>query len=69
MTHYFLFGSDACQKLLHEGEEVLLKEHNFNWDIYKYTDGESSPVDLLSSFEGWGEYAVITEELYNKLVV
>lgn len=70
MTHYFLFGFDACQELLHEGEESLLKytEHNFDWDVYKYTEGKSSPVDLLSSFVGWDGSVAITEELYNKLV-
>lgn len=63
---YFLFGSDACQILLHDGQEALLDwlTANTEFDVFCY--GEfSTPAELLDAYDGWCEYATITEELYN----
>lgn len=70
--HYFLFGSDACQELFHEGKAALLswcKDNKGMYGIFCFTDGETSPSTLLDCFEGWGEYTAITEELYKKILV
>lgn len=68
-VNYFLFGSEACQELLNEGEEAFLKwtEDNTDYDIYMFVWSKSSPIDLLNQFEGWGEYSVISRELYESL--
>jgi len=70
MTHYFLFGTEACQSLLHDGEEATLEflREESGWDVFKFIEGDSCPVDLLTSYDGWGDYSTISEEFYNKLL-
>jgi len=70
MNTYFLFGTDACQKLLHEGEDALVA-FVYGGGIcrtFKFAYCKTSPVELLEAREGWDEHTVISQELYIKLL-
>lgn len=65
LKNYFVFGSEVCEKL--RDEEEITDEDLGNFDLFTYIHGETSPFDLLSAFEGWGDYREITEEQFNQL--
>lgn len=70
MTYYFLFGNDACQEYDENGIDGVLERYENNdldFETFKFVEGETSVIQLLSNFDGWGAYNVITEEEYNKL--
>lgn len=64
VKRFFIFGSEVCQKLI-QGEE-LTAEDSSNFDLLAYTEGETSPTELLNAFSGWGDYQEITAEQYTK---
>jgi hypothetical protein len=66
---YFLFGIDACQILLHEGQEKFLEwaKEETEFSVFRFEENFSHPIDLLNSYDGWGEFSAITEELFNKI--
>lgn len=64
---FFLFGSEACQTLLHEGKENLilkLLENKDSFSTFKFTEGETKPLELLKANNGFNEFAEIKENLY-----
>jgi hypothetical protein len=69
-NYYFLFGYDACLTF-HEHHDTIQDKANAimkdDYDTYHYDELEDSPLQLLGAFAGWGDYALINEELYNLL--
>ena len=68
VTHY-LFGSDACQKVLDEGVKACLEyfKETGDFSIFKFTNGETTSRQLLEAYDGWGEWCIINAEEYNIL--
>lgn len=71
---HYLFGEYAC-KVYHYtmNEETTQVQDVINakveYDVYRFGDkGDDDPSDLLSAFDGWGDYAEITEEEYNQFI-
>jgi hypothetical protein len=65
---YFLFGEDACRMLFENGQEAFLEweKDNTDFDVFKFSD-VTDPKSLLDAFIEWGDYQVITQDLYIKL--
>jgi hypothetical protein len=66
MNKYFLFGRDAVILLEERGIEAF-EDSTFAYGIFKWTECKTDPVELLSAFDGWQDYAVITEDEYEYL--
>lgn len=62
---YFLFGKDACNAF-NEGEEELQEFIDRGEDLttYVYT---GNVIELMSEFNGWDDYIILTEEDYNTI--
>lgn len=65
---YFLFGSEAVTEFT-EGMEALkaLHDDGEQYATFKFTEGETSPIDFISEFNGWSDYAVLTKDEYNTI--
>ena len=74
-THYqkafYLFGDSAVQIFEDEGVDALIEAHENNecggYLTYCYDQSKDTPTDLLYEAQGMNDFAVITEEEYNKL--
>jgi len=67
ITTYFLFGQEASDIYLNNDFDELLEDiEDLHFTICKHTANDSV-LDLLEAYDGWGGYAVITEEEYNTL--
>ena len=66
---YYLFGSDACQKVLDETFDDCIEhcEETGDFSIFKFTNGETTSRQLLEAYDGWGEWCIINAEEYNIL--
>jgi len=65
MKTYYLFGADAAIELNANGIESLIEEfEGIPFDVFEFTEGETTSAELLECFVGWDGYAVITEEQY-----
>jgi hypothetical protein len=73
-TKYYLFGDEACKVYHYDtSEETTQVDNVIDWgleyDVYRFGDkGDDDPSDLLNAFNGWGDYAEITEEEYNQFI-
>jgi len=69
VTTHYLFGSDACQKILNENFDACVEHCKETGDfaIFKFVSGESTPTQLLNEYDGWFEFCIITKEEYNIL--
>jgi len=63
---YFLFGSTPCNKLLN-GEKITRKDLLTDGELFVYIEGETTPIELLNAFNGWGDYQELSETQYLKL--
>jgi len=65
---YLLFGREVCDILFDEDIHAVIQAiEEFNvssYDTY-ILKPDTNPLDLLSEYEGWDGYAVISEEEYN----
>ena len=65
---YFLLGEEVCRMFFEYSDfneffkELTEEEPGFG--LYKFT---GNPIDLMYAAHEWGDYAVLTEEEYNKL--
>ena len=67
ITTYFLFGQEASDIYLNNDFDELLEEiEDLHFAVFKHTANDSV-LDLLEAYDGWGGYAIITEEEYNTL--
>lgn len=67
MTTYFLFGKEATEIYLNDDFDELLEDiDDIQYAIRKHGPGDSA-IDLIAAYDGWGGYAIITEEQYNTL--
>jgi hypothetical protein len=74
---YYLFGEGAVRIFEDEGVDALIEEYeNYEWQVgcnevgyltYCYDQSKDTPTDLLYEAQGMNDFAVITEEEYNKL--
>jgi len=67
---YYLFGDGAVRILEDEGLDALIEEYENNevgYLTYCYDQSKDTPTDLLYEAQGMNDFAVITEEEYNKL--
>lgn len=67
---YYLFGYDAVYTLEEEGIDALIKaseDNELGFKTYCYEQGKDTPTDLLWEGFGANDFALITEEEYNKL--
>lgn len=68
-NYYFLFGQEAVQAYLDEDIDYLINlinEENLEYEVCHYGK-DSEPTDLLYTYNGYSDYAVISEEEYNKI--
>jgi hypothetical protein len=66
-TYHFIFGQEASDIYLNNDFNELLEDiENIQFAICKITPNDS-PIDIISAYDGWGGYAIITEEEYNIL--
>lgn len=67
ITTYFLFGKEATEIYLNDDFDELLEDiDDIQYAICKHGPGDSA-IDLIAAYDGWGGYAIITEEQYNTL--
>lgn len=67
---YYLFGDSAVQIFEDEGLDALIEEYENNevgYLTYCYDQSKDTPTSLLYEAQGMNDFAVITEEEYNKL--
>ena len=67
---YFLFGSDAVMVYEDDGIEEVVRQYEDNIitvDTFVFKEGVTTPVELLSAYNGYNNYTTITEEEYNIL--
>lgn len=67
---YYLFGDGAVRIFEDEGLDALIEEYENNevgYLTYCYDQSKDTPTDLLYEAQGMNDFAVITEEEYNKL--
>ena len=72
MKHYFLFtDADGIAAINKGGVRKFNKEYECGnitgYATFCFTDGITTPEDLLQEFQGWGDYVCLTEKEYNKL--
>jgi hypothetical protein len=67
MNKYFLFGRGAVILLEEQGIEAFA-DSTIPFSTFEWKDGKTDPVDLLMAFDGWEDYAVITEDEYEYIV-
>lgn len=58
---YYLFGSDAVDSYM-DDEPI-----DCDFGLFCYDPSKDHPSSLLEAYDGWGDYAQISEELYNEL--
>ena len=62
---YFLFGENAVRAYFDDGVDSVI---SLNGEYELFEAGESTtPRDVLWAYDGWNEYAEITEDEFNKL--
>lgn len=66
---YFLFGKHACEAYDEEGIEGLIKviSGGEGYAIFHFIGGSTIPEELLSAYDGWEDFSVITKDEYDKL--
>lgn len=67
MTTYFLFGQEAADIYLNNDFDELLEDiDDIQCAICKHGPGDSA-IDLIAAYDGWGGYAIINQDEYEKL--
>ena len=64
---YFLFGEEICAIYYDSGIEAVIAAITEGLNFSLYVWDHITPIDLLESYDGWYDYAVITMEEYNRL--
>lgn len=66
---FYLFGEDVVRSLNDEGFDSALEliEANESYGTFIFIEGETKSHELAEAIQGWNDYAIITEEEYNKL--
>jgi hypothetical protein len=71
-TIYYLFGSDASEFYIDNVGNMTpselaasISEMDFSLSVY---DMYSHPSELLTEYDGWNDFAEISEELYELLI-
>ena len=67
---YYLFGDGAVEILEDKGIDALIEAYEDNQVgclTYCYDQSKDTPTDLLYKAQGMNDFALITEEEYNKL--
>ena len=69
-TTYFIFGMEATETLINKGFDELISfcEDSGDFEVFKFIEGETKPIELLESLKGWADYAIINKEEYIKLI-
>ena len=63
MTTYLLFGESASG-LFEEGEyNQMMREKGY--ELFTVVQGETDPLDLLESYDGYLGYMILSEDEYN----
>jgi hypothetical protein len=62
---YFLFGEAVCRELEEEGIKEAVKVGKENGCAIYMWNENSSPVELLSGFDGWNAWLKITKKQYD----
>ncbi len=67
---YYLFGSDVVKEYNFEGIDsaIELINENENHEVFIFIEGETRSSELASALMGWNDFAIITEEEYNKII-
>lgn len=67
MTHYFLFGTEAC-RIYFEDLDIneVIEKCGDDFDVFKFEVG-GNPTELLHAYSGWGDYCCITKEDYETI--
>ena len=67
---YFLFGEVAVYTYEDEGIEAVIQQYEDNiltYETFVFKEGVTTPIELLSAYNGHNNYTTITEEEYNLL--
>jgi len=76
MKKYFLFGEEVCRVYAEDDNwKSVLKaiDDGIGFDTYVWDDENHDPpyppdpVELLFRYQGWNDYAVITEKQYKSI--
>lgn len=68
---YYAFGIELC-RMFFNGKPIediieFCKEDG-GFSIFKFEEGITPSTELLSAFNGWGDYAIISKDEYDRLV-
>jgi hypothetical protein len=67
---FLIFGEDVCRIFADTGMiRKVIRAINEGTDavIFIFTPGKTTPEELLSTYQGWGDYAFISKNEYNQL--
>jgi|GEM_PF-2614800 len=66
---YYLFGEDVVRALSENGIEAVIEliEDNEVYSTLVFIEGVTKSVELANEIQGYNDYAIISEEEYNKI--
>jgi len=66
---YYLFGEEACQKVLNEDLKSLINDKSgITYATFEFIEGVTKSRELLEIADGWYEWTIITKEDYERLL-
>lgn len=67
---FYLFGEEAVNFYEQDWDELIdeIRENGLGYEIYEFDPSANDPSgDLLSAYDGWGNFTEITKEEYNQI--
>lgn len=67
---FYLLGSEAVRELNENGIDSVVEEYEANelsFATFCFVEGETKSHELAEAMDGWNDFAIISEEEYNKL--
>jgi hypothetical protein len=67
---YYLLGEDATNEYFENGIEGVIEEsenNNISFATFVFIETVTRSAELAEAMDGWWNYAIITEEEFNKL--
>lgn len=67
---FLIFGEEVCRIFADSGmirKVIRAIEEGTDAAIFIFTPGKTTPEELLSTYQGWGDYAFISKSEYNQL--
>jgi hypothetical protein len=64
---YYLFGEDAVREYHNNGVENIKSDGCIGFGTLVFIEGVTKSTELVDAMNGWMDYAIITEEEFEKL--